>query len=101
MEINKKLTAAQLERLTCLSEECGEVIQAVSKIIRFGFDSRNPKDPGKGTKKTGLEIELGDLLHIVDMLTDNGDLSHSSILLSASMKAEKMKPYLYHQDKDQ
>jgi hypothetical protein len=31
--------------LQCLQEECAEVIQAASKISRFGAYSRNPEDP--------------------------------------------------------
>ena len=28
--------------LTCLSEECAEIQQAVSKALRFGLDNYNP-----------------------------------------------------------
>src|SRR5579872_899269 len=37
-----RLTPAQIERLALLAEECGEVMQAVSKILRHGYESRNP-----------------------------------------------------------
>jgi NTP pyrophosphatase (non-canonical NTP hydrolase) len=33
------ITEAERERLVILMEECGEVIQAASKIIRHGWDS--------------------------------------------------------------
>ena len=32
-----KLTPAQAERLAILIEECGEVIQAATKILRHGY----------------------------------------------------------------
>jgi NTP pyrophosphatase (non-canonical NTP hydrolase) len=31
--------------LTCLMEECGEVIKAASKVKRFGWDNWNPDNP--------------------------------------------------------
>lgn len=39
------LTTAQAERLAMLAEECGEVIQAVSKILRHGYNSAHPDRP--------------------------------------------------------
>ena len=32
-----QLTPAETERLAILAEECGEVIQAVGKILRHGY----------------------------------------------------------------
>lgn len=41
------LTPAEAERLAMLSEECGEVIQIIGKILRHGYDSYHPDDqPG-------------------------------------------------------
>ncbi len=39
--MNNNLTPAQVEGLTLLMEECGELIQACSKILRFGPESRD------------------------------------------------------------
>ena len=48
------------ETLTILSEECAEVIQANSKLIRFGpYDEDNVAE---------LEQELGDVM--IDQLSD-------------------------------
>ena len=38
-----ELTNAQKERLDLLQEECAEIIQAVSKIKRFGFEGKHPR----------------------------------------------------------
>lgn len=41
------LTPAEAERLALLSEELGEAQQAIGKILRHGYDSSNPVDPGR------------------------------------------------------
>lgn len=55
------------EILLILQEECSEVIQAISKCMRFGPDQIKP---GKEyTNMQALEEELGDLLAMVELLT--------------------------------
>ena len=39
-----KITSEETESLALLNEECGEVIQAVSKILRHGFSDSNKDD---------------------------------------------------------
>jgi len=36
------LSPAEAERLALLAEECGEVVQAVCKVLRHGYESTNP-----------------------------------------------------------
>lgn len=48
----------QEEILTILQEECAEVIQAVSKVRRFGLDNN----------VTELKKEVADLLCMIDIL---------------------------------
>ena len=36
------MTEAERERLVMLMEECGEIIQACAKILRYGRDSVDP-----------------------------------------------------------
>lgn len=52
--------------LILLIEECGEVIQAATKCLRFGFDVDHGVD--YGNNRTVLSREVGDLLGIVDAL---------------------------------
>lgn len=53
---------AQRERLTMLIEECGEVIQAATKALRHGYESRHPD--GGETNGEYLERELSDAIAV-------------------------------------
>lgn len=55
------------EVLSITQEECAEVIQAISKIFRFGLDTE-----WKGeTNREHLEEELGDLQAMIHLLIEN------------------------------
>lgn len=56
------------DKLILLVEECGEVIQAATKCLRFGWD-RN--QPGYGLNSSVLAEEVGDLLGVIDALPLN------------------------------
>ena len=47
--------------LVRLIEECGEVIQAASKMIRFGPDAHPAAPPGYGRNLDRLKAELDDV----------------------------------------
>jgi len=57
------------EILLILQEECAEVTQAVSKCFRFGPDQIKPNKPMTNIQM--LEEELGDLLAMVELITEN------------------------------
>ena len=79
------------ETLDILQEECAEVIQAVSKISRFGLDNLKPGKPK--TNREHLEEEIGDLLAMVDILTRNGVIDPANIEIAATAKIEKLKKW--------
>jgi NTP pyrophosphatase (non-canonical NTP hydrolase) len=86
------------EVMNILSEECAEVIQAVSKINRFGIDNYKP---GKSkTNRQHLEEELGDLLAMVDILIELGVVTESSLQQAEVAKIEKLKKWsnIYEQN---
>lgn len=70
------ITAAETERLIFLIEECGEVIQAATKIMRFGWDSYHPNDAAKTTNRTLLFREITDLEGCVELLRLLKDTPH-------------------------
>ncbi len=56
---------------TRLIEECSELIQALCKVKRFGWDSRHP-DTGKSNRERVLEEVADVLLAIDDLGTEIG-----------------------------
>ncbi len=66
----KQVNDHQEECLDILQEECAEVIQAASKIKRFGVVGKNPTSPS--TNLENLEMELGDVVALVDMVVNAG-----------------------------
>jgi len=77
------------EALLITQEECAEVIQAASKVFRFGFDSRYPNSDSQ-TNKEKLEEEIGDLLAMVDVLTEKCIISDGNINSARKMKRQKL-----------
>jgi hypothetical protein len=90
-----QLDEGQQERLAVLIEECSEVIQAGTKILRHGYDSHHPFT-GENNR-IALEREIADLLHILKWMYDV-DISKVRIterLVAGKPNAAK---YMHHQD---
>lgn len=77
------------ELLTVLMEECAEVIQAASKVIRFGPDSTWEGQ----SALSNLEKELGDLQCMVDLLHQHDMVSYVNMDECAVRKYEKLKEW--------
>ena len=97
MEFSNELTPAQVERLAILLEELGEAQQCIGKILRHGYESRNPLDVNSATNRQLLQSELGDVLYSVMQLGANLDVKLPAIWQRSEEKREKIKPYLHHQ----
>jgi NTP pyrophosphatase (non-canonical NTP hydrolase) len=79
------------ETMDILQEECAEVIQAVSKINRFGIDNLKPGKPK--TNREHLEEELGDMMAMIDILISNGIVSSDNLEVAKKAKIEKLKKW--------
>ena len=86
------------EVMDILQEECAEVIQAVSKISRFGIDNLKPGKPK--TNREHLEEEIGDLMAMIDILQEMDIISYTNIELASAAKKEKLKQWsnIYEQN---
>ena len=78
------------EALIILQEECAEVIQAASKIYRFGIDTEHKSGH---TQRANLEMEIGDMLALVDILVEQGVVDLNNINLANANKKEKLKKW--------
>ena len=87
------------EVMDILQEECAEVIQAVSKISRFGIDNLKPGKPK--TNREHLEEELGDMLAMIDIMLEKSVISLEHLEIAKKAKIEKLKKWsnIYTQGK--
>lgn len=85
------MDSKQREIMNILSEECAEVIQAISKCHRFGMDNYKPGKPK--TNRDHLEEELGDLMAMVDILLEAGVIDSDHLEVAKLAKIEKLKKW--------
>lgn len=92
------MNAKEKEVMDILQEECAEVIQAVSKISRFGIDNLKPGKPK--TNREHLEEELGDMLAMIDIMLELSVISLDNLEIAKKAKVEKLKKWssIYEQN---
>jgi len=80
------MSDSKKEILLITQEECAEVIQAISKVFRFGAD-----DFFKGlSNRQHLEEEIGDLMCMIDLLIDNDIVGESAVMTAKNEKLNKL-----------
>lgn len=81
--------------MSVLQEECAEVIQAVSKINRFGM---NGEWEGV-TNKQALIQEIGDVLAMVNVLLEDTDINIDieDVEIAIQKKLKKLEIFLPHE----
>jgi len=95
---SNRLSDAEAERLAILAEECGEVIQAVCKILRHGYASRNPEWQESPTNRSLLSRELGDVEAAIGLMIANGDLHSKSVAQAKERKIEALRRWTHYQE---
>ncbi len=91
------LSESELERLALLAEEAAELIQAIGKIIRHGYEFNNPDRVEDGTNREQLEAEIGDVLYSIELMHENDDIDKWSVEAGCDLAIEKKPKYLHHQ----
>ena len=81
------------EALYILMEECAEVTRAVSKVLRFGWDAVNPMVESNQNNTQNLQEEMGDLLAMIEIVTDRYNLSTGAIQDAKLNKINKLKKW--------
>ena len=79
------------EVLDILQEECAEVIQAVSKIRRFGMDNLKPGKPK--TNREHLAEEIGDVMAMIDILCSMGVVDPVNLQAAKVAKFQRLKQW--------
>jgi NTP pyrophosphatase (non-canonical NTP hydrolase) len=76
------------EILSIAQEECAEVIQAISKVFRFGIVGVHPV---KGySNREHLEEELGDLQCMINLMIEHGIVRKDKLDEAEVKKYEKL-----------
>lgn len=91
-----ELSEEESERLALLIEECAEVIQAATKVLRHGYASQWPVRSGP-TNRESLSKELGHLRTATELMLNQGDVNGVQIADSALAKHETISRWLHHQ----
>ena len=74
----------QIEALVITMEECGELTQACSKVIRTNQKEEYMRE---------LTKEVGDVMCMIDLLVQNNLVDENNIKLCAKKKREKLKKW--------
>lgn len=76
----------QNEIMAITQEECAEVIQAISKIMRFGLETTYKEV----SNKSHLEEEIGDLICMFQLMEETGMIDWSMVSMHAGLKKQKL-----------
>jgi len=95
--MNDLPSLAEAERLHLLIEECGEVIQAATKVLRHGYDSVHPFITDSLDNTGYFEFELGDLSAIIGIMIRSGDISGLEITKHQEDKIHRLPKWTHHQ----
>lgn len=80
------MNSAEQEILRIAQEECAEVIQAISKVFRFGMDETH----NGVTNRAHLTEEVGDLVCMVELMIERGLISAQEVAQAGIKKKEKL-----------
>lgn len=85
------MNKVEKEILSIAQEECAEVIQAISKVFRFGFDAKHPNESLNNRQR--LEEEVGDLQCMISLMIEFGLVSEHNLMKAEHKKFDKLKQW--------
>jgi hypothetical protein len=85
-------TPHEREVATVLIEECAEVQQRATKLLRFGVREVQPGQPHDNAYRLGLEI--GDMLEVLDMAVRAGLVPPEAIAAGRANKRPRLAKYM-------
>jgi NTP pyrophosphatase (non-canonical NTP hydrolase) len=96
MEHFNGLSPAEEEALSILAEEAAEVIQAVTKIQRYGVASVHPDT--NVSNQHHLEKEVGDLLAALRIIKRYGFVRWFTVIQARNEKMSRLPRWTHHID---
>ena len=81
--------SVESEIMDIAQEECAEVIQAISKVRRFGFDGKHPDKTFNNREH--LEEEIGDLVCMFDLMREHSMIEWSNVIEASERKRHKLR----------
>ena len=97
MKAFNDLSHAQAERLALLAEECGEVVQAIGKVLRHGYERSNPNQKSRNfDNRYDLEKEIGDLLGAIGLMRRANDIDAERLNKHYEDKLANVARYMHH-----
>lgn len=81
------MNSKQKQILHITQEECAEVIQAISKSMRFGNDAMYHGI----TNQERLEEEIGDLMCMINLMMTRNLVRQDEVFKFAKLKEDKLK----------
>lgn len=90
--MNEQLSPKVIERLCITQEECGELVQAISKVFRFGLN-----DSYNGVcNRDQFIMEAGDLYAMILGMVDLGLFTQRELEDAAYAKEQKLAQWTKH-----
>lgn len=88
----RDISLTNTQEILCITqEECAEVVQAISKVQRFGFSAFHP-DSGRNNQEH-LAEELGDLQAMIDLCIEFNLVGSEQVSIAADNKIAKLKKW--------
>ncbi len=85
-----ELSDAYKEELTaCLAEECGELVQACMKMLRFGEVGQLPTD----SNVRDIAREAGDVICLIDIAIKEGFISQYDVDIASLRKRTSLRKW--------
>jgi NTP pyrophosphatase (non-canonical NTP hydrolase) len=86
----------QTELLVILNEECGETVQEICKILRFGINEHSHHTKDK-THLQCLTQEMGDLLAMIELVMESDlGITFPALIVAKQKKLEKVGNWMKH-----
>lgn len=91
IEKNNPVSESESDVLDLIQEESAEIIQIISKVRRFGWDSFHPSDAERVTTRARLESELGDILALIEIAIERNIVDSQRVRDAIDSKKERLK----------